>query len=266
MTKENAKIQDASKKATGLVANEAEQISDASKQTSTKVEVKEIFQVSDELSNKIKAQKKTCEEYDNKLKTLVARKEDIDLQLKPVLRFRGKSQSLPALPKLSAVERKTLREEKERIKNEVIKITDLLKRAEKKYSDLTGQSIKLLKLEQLKNKSNSKTYVGQNENMFRRILLKSLNTFVKDYKNSEVVEIQKIAKNNSEGGKKRFKEVFGNILLEIDVNAFIMCNGLLSEKLYEAARLTLIDWKPKSKTEILELTLSQTNSINKRKS
>lgn len=257
MTTKNNPKDSAPKKADVLNTSEAIK-TDASSIPTTKPESdKNLFQISDELTKKIKAQKIKCEEFDNQLKKLVARKEDIDMQLKPVPRFRGKSQSLPALSKLSAVERKTLREEKERIKNEVIKITDLLKRAEKKYSDLTGQSIKSLKLEQLKNKSNSKTYVGQNENMFRRILLKSLNTFVKDYKNSEVVEIQKIAKNNSEGGKKRFKEVFGSTLLEIDMHAYIMCSGLLSEKLFEAARLTLSKWNSRSKAEIEELIIPE---------
>jgi hypothetical protein len=168
MATKNDPKDNAPKKADVLNASEAVK-TDASSISTTKPESeKNLFQIGDELAKKINAQKLIHDEYSAKLKNLVARKDDISMQLKPVPRFRSKSLSLPALPKLTAVERKSLRAEKKKINPEIVKVADLQYQAELEYTKLTGRSIVESGREELVNKANSKKYTGQNLHLFKR--------------------------------------------------------------------------------------------------
>jgi len=177
------------------------------------------------------------------------------MQLKPVPRFRSKSLSLPALPKLTAVERKSLRDEKTKINAEIVKVADLLYQADLDYTKLTSRSIVESGREELVNKANSKKYTGQNLHLFKRKLLSAINTFIFENKRADVLAMRTLAKDGTDEGKKIFKQKFGDALDKIDPDTYILCSGRLSKMLYEAARLTFVDWNPKAKGDIEELTL-----------
>ena len=255
MTTKNNPKDSAPKKADVLNASEAIN-TDASSVPITKQESeKNLFQIGDELAKKINAQKLIHDEYSAKLKDLVARKDNISMQLKPVPRFRSKSLSLPALPKLTAVERRSLRDEKKKIKAEIVKVADLLYQADLYYTKLTDRSILESGKEELVNKANSKKYTGQNSHLFKRKLLSAINAVINSKKRTDVIALRNLAKDGSDEGKKIFKQKFGNVLDEIDPDTFILCSGRLSKMLYEAARLTLVEWNPKAKGDVEELTM-----------
>jgi len=255
MATKNDPKDNAPKKADVLNASEAINTDASSVPTTKQESEKNLFQISDELTKKIKAQRLLSEEYSTTLKNLVARKDEISMQLKPVARFRSKSQSLPALLKLTAVERKSLRAEKKKINAEIVKVDDLLYQADLYYAKLTGRSIVESGREELVNKANSKKYTGQNLHLFKRKLLSAINTFIQENKRADVLAMRNLAKDGSSEGQEIFKQEFGNVLDELDPHTYVLCSGRLSKMLYEAARLTFVDWNPKAKGDVEELTL-----------
>ena len=174
MATQNNPKDNAPKKADVLNASEAIKTDASSIPTPKSESEKNLFQIGDELTNKINAQKVTHLGLSNKKIELVARRDEIINLLKPIAKFRRSSRVLPELPKLSSVDRKGLRNERERIKAELVKIDDLLLQAADEYTRLTGRSFKDAKKNQLVNKANSKKYTGQNLHLFKRKLLQPL--------------------------------------------------------------------------------------------
>lgn len=94
----------------------------------------------------------------------------------------------------------------------------------------------------LRSKSESKTYVTKNRIFLCRKAETILNNAIQgDYRKS-VVDLKRLAVDNSEEGIKEFNSSFRDLLDNIDFEAAIILSGAAKDKLYTAIRNSLRNW------------------------
>jgi hypothetical protein len=249
-----SKSDDASKKVVGQKpSEEAEKLPTEIPGTGKETDEKELFQISDKLSKKLNKLKKLIVDYSAKEKELKEEKQKLLSILARSPKFRRISRVLPAVQVLSPTERMEQRERLENVKTELIKIHDLKSQAEIEFKKTSGRSIIVTKRKRAIAKANSKTFTKKNPHLFKALLLTAINTYIANYPEAKKVSLRNLASGKDDRSKRLFKELFGDALYEIDLNAFLMCNGLLKDKLYESARLTLMGSNPRSKASIQKL-------------
>ncbi len=137
-------------------------------------------------------------------------------------------------------------------------LTDLRELRFQEYQSFLGASGSrkaAINYEHLRSKSDSERYVRKNKYFIKTKLLKTLNAFIQSENQSEVLAVLEMAKEDTESGRKFFKEKMSDVLVRLDSDLFILVSGRLSKSLFEATRLTLLNWDPESKGDIEELTL-----------
>ena len=225
--------------------------------------VAELFRVSQEVSSEIdipsaiKSVNKALLDLDMKEKTHTARLDEINSLLKPESRELKKIQGLGKNTPPTATERKNLRVERKMIVRQLFLIGEEKAAKGKRLSELTGSAIRKEDKGLLYDKANADNYLKRNKHLIKAKMLKAINTFRQTSDAELVSNIRRLARATDPDGLKLFKQEFGKVLEAIDVETFILCSGLLSDVIYNAARLTILSKSASFKGDFEELVMPE---------
>lgn len=224
-------------------------------QLAQEISVAELFEISIKKSAEMKEVNADITDLKTRKSNLLREKEEIDSELKPESRERKKIPGIGKQNPPDRTKRKNLRARRKWIIRQLFLTGEDLEAKEKRLSQLTGSSIKSDERGLLYDKANADNYLRKNQHLIRAKMLKAINLFRENSDPATISKIRTLARSSHPDRTILFKQEFGKILEEIDESTYILCSGLLSNTLYEAARLTLLSVGPSfdGKIELLVL-------------
>jgi len=177
--------------------------------------------------------------------------------LKPVSRSLKKLHSTKSSPQVQPRDKKVLKAERDDLDHQRFLVNEEIALNESELSRLTGKSSKHSKAIKLRSKANGRDYTKRNKHLIKAKMLKAINTFRQTSDSELISNIRVLARATDPDGMKLFKQEFGAILEAIDVETYILCSGLLSDVLYNAARLTILSKSASFKGDFEELVMPE---------
>jgi len=224
-------------------------------QIADKISVAELIQLSMKNAEQIKTVKSVLDNLYQGKADHVKRRNELKQILKPVSRSLKKIHSTNSSPQVQPREKKVFRAELKDTEHQLFLIGEEIALNESELSRLTGKSIKHSKEINLRSKANGRNYTKRNKYLISNKMLKVINTFRQTSDAETISQIRKLAQSKASDASKTFKLEFGKIVQGLDLETFTMCSGLLSDELYEAARLTILSKNASFKGDFEELVM-----------
>lgn len=226
-------------------------------QPDKKISVAELIQFSMKNAEQITTVKVDLEKLYAHEANLKRRILEIRQILKPVSRNRKKLHTTESTPSIPPREKKVQKAERDDIDDQLFSLHEEIVAQEAELSRLTGKSSDFSKQSKIRSKANGRDYTKRNKHLIKAKMLKAINTFRQTSDSELISNIRVLARATDPDGMKLFKQEFGGVLEAIDVETYILCSGLLSDVLYNAARLTILSKSASFKGDFEELVMPE---------
>lgn len=220
-------------------------------------DVAELIRLSMEKAEQITTVKSDLDNLYNQEEDYDKRLNEVKRVLKPVSRSRKKLHTTHTSESVSPREKKVLRAERDDLEHQLFLVGEEIAAKERELSRLTGKSSAYSKEKMLRSKANGRNYIKRNKHLIKAKMLKALNTFHQNSGPELISNIRVLARSNDPEGLKLFKQEFGAVLEAVDVETYILCSGLLSDTLYDAARLTILSKSASFRGDFEELVVPE---------
>lgn len=224
-------------------------------QPDKEISVAELIQLSMKNAEMIRTVKSALDNLYQQKTDYDSRLNELKQLLKPVSRSLKKLHSTKSSPQVQPRDKKVLKAERDDLDHQQFLVKEEIALNESELSRLTGKSSKHSKEIKLRSKANGRDYTKRNKHLIKAKMLKAINTFRQTSDSELISNIRVLARATDPDGLKLFRQEFGAVLEAIDVETFILCSGLLSEVLYNAARLTILSKSASFKGDFEELVM-----------
>jgi len=200
---------------------------------------------------------KNIEENEVQINQIKTRILELSAKVKPISRLEKKFNPRGKIfVKITPQQRKTIKHEIKMLKNQKILIEDQNSEANAELSQIDKNMRGDLKLDELRNKAQSKHWINRNRRFVEARILKTLNTSIKDYK-EELVTLYSISTSDINSINGEFEKALSKFLDKVDIETAILCSHELRKESYEIIRRTIAEWDTETTPEFTKLVFPE---------
>lgn len=200
---------------------------------------------------------KNIAENEAQIKQIKTRMQELSAKIKPISRLAKKFNPRGEnFAKITPQQRKTIKHEIKMLKNQKILIEDQNSGANAELVQIDKNMRGDLKLDELRNKAQSKHWTKRNKRFVEARILKTLNTSIKDYK-EDLVTLYNISITDINHVNEEFEKALSKFLDNVDIETAILCSHELRKESYEIIRLTITEWDIETTPEFTKLVFPE---------